>query len=54
MRFDLACYESQLGHPDVVWALLVETFRLKDTKEVRLRVLDAPDLTPFWEYLGKM
>ncbi len=54
VRFNLACYECQLGNQATAWACLAEAFELGDAKAVKLMALDARDLEPFWEQIGGM
>ena len=54
IRFNLACYECQLGNQAAAWACLVEAFELGDAKTVKLLALDARDLEPFWQQIGGM
>ena len=54
VRFNLACYECQLGNQAVAWAYLAEAFELGDAKAVKLLALNAYDLEPFWKQIGDM
>lgn len=52
VRFNLACYECQLGNQAAAWACLAEAFELGDAKAVKLLALNAYDLEPFWKHIG--
>jgi len=49
MRYNLACYECQLGHLDVAKDWLHKAFALGDAKQMKLAALDDPDLQPLWK-----
>ena len=51
MRYDLACYECQLGRLEQAKKWLEETFRLADPKKMKLAALGDPDLEPLWREL---
>jgi tetratricopeptide (TPR) repeat protein len=51
IKFNLACYETQMGNLDRAKAHLKRATKL-DAK-FRLMALDDPDLEPLWESLAK-
>ena len=51
-QYNLACYETQLGHLEVAKSLLRECF-IQDP-HYRQKSLDDPDLEPLWEALAKI
>ena len=52
MRYNLACYESQLGNLKLAFAYLEKAFDLEDSKQLRIQAVDDPDLKPVWEAMG--
>ncbi len=48
MRYNLACYECQLGHLAAARAWLEKAFRLGDPAGMKACALDDPDLEPLW------
>ncbi len=52
MRYNLACYECQLGRLDEAWAWLEKAFKLGDAKATTLMALEDADLKPLWKRLG--
>jgi predicted Zn-dependent protease len=48
IRYNLACYECQLGNLKAAWDWLEKTFDMKDSKEVKLMALDDENLEPLW------
>ncbi len=53
MRYNLACYECQLGRLQQAKNWLEKAFKLGDLKKIRLMALDDPDLEPLWREIGK-
>ena len=53
MRYNLACYECELGNLKESRAWLEKTFELADKNEVKLMALDDSDLEPLWREIGK-
>jgi tetratricopeptide (TPR) repeat protein len=53
MRYNLACYECQLGKLDRARVWLEKAFKLGDAKKMKLAALDDPDLEPLWKEIGK-
>ena len=49
MRYNLACYECQLGNLKQAREWLKQAFNLGDAKQMKLAALDDPDLEPLWE-----
>ncbi len=55
LRYNLACYECQLGRLEHAKKWLEEAFRLaKDAKKMKLAALDDPDLEPLWKQIGSL
>jgi predicted Zn-dependent protease len=48
VRYNLACYECQLGRFAQARAWLEKAFKLGDASELKLAALDDPDLAPLW------
>ena len=53
MRYDLACYECQLGRLEQAKNWLEKAFKLGNPNEIKLMALDDPDLEPLWKEIGK-
>jgi predicted Zn-dependent protease len=53
MRYNLACYECQLGRMQQAKQWLEKAFALGDAKELKLAALDDPDLEPLWRDVGR-
>ena len=51
MRYNLACYECQLGRLDKAKEWLEKAFNLGDAKGLKMAALDDPDLEPLWQSL---
>ncbi len=49
IRYNLACYESQLGNLGRAKDWLERAFELGDTAQIKLAALDDPDLAPLWK-----
>ncbi len=52
MRYNLACYECQLGRLEQARDWLQKAFALGGAKEMKLAALDDPDLEPLWKDIG--
>lgn len=52
MRYNLACYECQLGRMEQAKLWLEKAFTLRDPKKIKLMALDDPDLEPLWKSIG--
>jgi predicted Zn-dependent protease len=52
MRYNLACYASQLGRWDNACQWLGKCFDMKDSFPLKLAALYDPDLRPLWEKVG--
>jgi len=48
MRYNLACYECQLGRLERATDWLGMAFELGDARQMKLAALDDPDLEPIW------
>ena len=53
MRYNLACYECQLGNLERAKQWLEKAFAIGDARKMKLAALDDPDLEPLWRELGK-
>jgi tetratricopeptide (TPR) repeat protein len=53
MRYNLACYECQLGRLERAKEWLEKAFALGDAKGMKLAALDDPDLQPLWKEISK-
>ncbi len=53
MRYNLACYECQLGRLEQAKEWLKKAFALGDARKMKLAALDDPDLQPLWKEIGK-
>lgn len=51
MRYNLACYECQLGNLPQAKKWLDKAFRLGNRDQMKLAALDDPDLEPLWPEL---
>jgi len=54
MRYNLACYECQLGRLEQARAWLEKAFELGDAKKRKLMALNDPDLEPLWKEIGEI
>lgn len=54
MRYNLACYECQLGNLEEAELLLERAFESGDAKQMKLMALDDPDLEPLWNKIGEL
>ena len=54
MRYNLACYECQLGRLEQAKNWLEKAFKLGNPKKVKLMALEDPDLEPLWREIGSM
>jgi Flp pilus assembly protein TadD len=52
MRYNLACYEAQLGRLEQAKQWLEKAFALGDARNMKLAALDDPDLEPLWKDIG--
>ena len=51
IRYNLACYECQLGRLEQAKNWLEKAFELGDPREMKLMALGDPDLEPLWQSL---
>jgi predicted Zn-dependent protease len=54
MRYNLACYECQLGRLEQAKTWLQKAFAVGDSKELTLMALGDPDLEPLSKDLGSL
>ena len=54
MRYNLACYECQLGRLKQAKKWLEKAFQMGNAKEIKLAALKDPDLEPLWKRIGEI
>ena len=54
MRYNLACYECQLGNPSASMEWLAKALALGDHQQIRLMALHDPDLRPLRAEIEKL
>ena len=54
MRYNLACYECQLGRLEQAKNWLQKAFEVGDSKQIKLMALEDPDLEPLWRETGEI
>jgi tetratricopeptide (TPR) repeat protein len=54
IRYNLACYECQLGRLAQAKDWLGKAFEIGDAKQMKLAALDDPDLEPLWKQIGSL
>jgi len=54
MRYNLACYECQLGRLEQAKNWLEKAFEVGDSKQIKLTALEDPDLEPLWRETGEI
>jgi tetratricopeptide (TPR) repeat protein len=54
IRYNLACYECQLGRLEQAKNWLEKAFKMGDAGAIRLAALDDPDLEPLWKQIGEI
>jgi predicted Zn-dependent protease len=52
MRYNLACYECQLGRLEQAKTWLEKATKLGGRKRIKLMALEDPDLEPLWKNIG--
>jgi tetratricopeptide (TPR) repeat protein len=52
IRYNLACYECQLGSLEKARDWLAKAFKVGDTKAIKRMALDDRDLEPLWKEIG--
>jgi tetratricopeptide (TPR) repeat protein len=52
MRYNLACYECQLGRLEQAKEWLEQALALGDARKMKLAARDDPDLEPLWKDIG--
>ena len=53
LRYNLACYECQLGRLEHAKQWLEEAFKLGNPKQMKLAALNDSDLEPLWKHIGQ-
>jgi len=54
MRYNLACYECQLGNLEGAKLFLEKAFESGDARQIKLMALHDPDLEPLWKKIGEL
>jgi tetratricopeptide (TPR) repeat protein len=54
MRYNLACYECQLGRLEQSKNWLEKAFEVGDATQIKLMALEDPDLEPLWKNIGNV
>lgn len=54
MRYNLACYECQLGSSEKAKDWLKKAFKVGDAKAIKRMALDDRDLEPLWNEIEKL
>jgi len=52
--YNLACYDCQLGNLKEAKQWLGKAINLAGKKDIRIMVLDDPDLQPLWDKIGEI
>jgi predicted Zn-dependent protease len=53
MRYNLACYECQLGRLQQARQWLEKAFKLGDARRMKVVALEDPDLKPLWKEMAE-
>ena len=53
IRYNLACYASQMNLLEEACGWLVQAFELEESVQLKLAALYDPDLQPLWEKIGR-
>ena len=53
IRYNLACYECQLGNLDAAWEWFEQALALHEPAEIRERAAQDPDLKPLWPRIAR-
>jgi Flp pilus assembly protein TadD len=53
IRYNLACYECQLGRLELAKKWLEDACRLGNARKIRFAAREDPDLKPLWKELGE-
>jgi len=54
MRYNLACYECQLGRLDQAKHWLEKAFELGEVRKMKLTAVQDADLEPLWKEIGNL
>jgi tetratricopeptide (TPR) repeat protein len=54
LRYNVACYECQLGRLEQSKRWLKKTFKMGDVRRMKLAALQDPDLQPLWKEIGAL
>lgn len=54
MRYNLACYECQLGRLEQAKNWLEKACKLGDPRKIKTMALEDPDLKPLWREIGEI
>ena len=53
IRYNLACYTSQMGLLEDSCGWLVQAFELEESSQLKLAAIYDPDLQPLWDRIGR-
>jgi predicted Zn-dependent protease len=53
MRYNLACYECQLGRMEQAKSWLEKACQLGDAQQIKAMAVEDPDLQPLWREIGE-
>ena len=53
IRYNLACYASQLGLLEESCGWLVQAFEMEEAVQLKLAAIYDPDLQPLWDKIGR-
>jgi len=54
LRYNVACYECQLGRLEQAKHWLKKAFKMGNARRMKLAALEDPDLEPLWKQIGGM
>jgi tetratricopeptide (TPR) repeat protein len=54
LRYNVACYECQLGRLEQSKHWLKKAFKMGDVRRMKLAALQDPDLQPLWKEIGAL
>jgi len=52
LRYNVACYECQLGRLEQAKHWLEKAFKMGNARKMKLAALQDPDLEPLWKEIG--
>jgi tetratricopeptide (TPR) repeat protein len=54
LRYNVACYECQLGRLEQAKSWLEKAFKMGNPRRMKLAALHDPDLQPLWKHTGEL